>query len=153
MRRPVGHKQPRFYLPRRALSAQPVSMKRVTGIGGIFFKAANPEKLGEWYAKHLDVPVEDWGGAAFKWRPMDEPNREASTNWSPFPSDTDYFAPSKKPFMINFRVEHLESVLEQLRAEGVTVDEKTEESEFGKFGWIMDPEGNRIELWEPPEGK
>ena len=125
-------------------------MKRVTGIGGIFFKVDDPEKLCEWYGKHLGVPVESWGGASFKWREKDEPQREAHTVWSPFGSDTGYFEPSKKAFMINFRVENLDAVLEQLRAEGVTVDDKREESEFGKFGWIMDPERNRIELWEPP---
>ena len=131
--------------------------KRVTGIGGIFFKADDPEKLGAWYAKHLQLPIEDWGGASFKWREKENSEREGYTIWSPFQSDTEYFEPSKKPFMINFRVENLDAVLEQLRAEGVTVDDKKEESEFGKFGWIMDPEGNRIELWEPPaspsEGK
>ena len=126
-------------------------MKRVTGIGGIFFKANDPEKLGAWYAKHLDVPVEEWGGASFKWRELEPPQAEGSTIWSPFEKETKYFEPSEKPFMINFRVKDLHAVLELLRKEGVTVDEKTEESEFGKFGWIMDPEGNRIELWEPPK--
>ena len=125
-------------------------MKRVTGIGGIFFKANDPEKLGQWYAKHLGLPVEEWGGVSFKWREFENPQREASTAWSPFDKDTDYFAPSDKPYMINFRVGNLDAVLAELQAEGVTVDEKRQESEFGKFGWIMDPEGNRIELWEPP---
>src|SRR5438067_469730 len=125
-------------------------MKRVTGIGGIFFKASDPKKLAEWYNRHLQLPTEQWGGAVFKWREHEDPAREAYTVWSPFEPDTEYFEPSKKPFMINFRVENLDAVLEQLRAEGVTVDEKREQSELGKFGWIMDPEGNRIELWEPP---
>ena len=125
-------------------------MKRVTGIGGIFFKAADPEKLPAWYAKHLQLPIERWGGVAFKWRDQEDPKREGYTVCSPFENDTDYFEPSKKPFMINFRVENLDSVLQQLRAEGVTIDEKREESELGKFGWTMDPEGNRVELWQPP---
>lgn len=125
-------------------------MKRVTGIGGIFFKADDADKLREWYAKHLQLPIEGWGGTAFKWREQEDPKREGYTVWSPFEKDSDYFEPSKKPFMINFRVENLDEVLAQLRAEGVTVDQKSEESELGKFGWIMDPEGNRIELWGPP---
>jgi len=127
-------------------------MQRVTGIGGIFFKADNPEKLREWYTKHLQLPIEDWGGASFKWREKENPEREGYTIWSPFEADTDYFEPGKKPFMINFRVENLDEVLAQLKAEGLIVEEK-QESEFGKFSWIMDPEGNRIELWEPPAAK
>ena len=128
-------------------------MKRVTGIGGIFFKATDPESLGAWYAKHLGLPVEEWGGASFKWRALDRPDAEAYTIWSPFAADTDYFAPSEKPFMINFRVDDLDAVLAQLRSEGVQVEERIEESEFGKFGWIMDPDGNRVELWQPPQVK
>src|SRR3954469_19127511 len=125
-------------------------MNRVTGIGGIFFKADDPAKLQDWYATHLQLPMEQWGGAVFKWREYGDPKREGYTVWSAFERGTDYFEPSKKPFMINFRVDNLDEVLEQLRAEGVTVDEKRDESEFGKFGWVMDPEGNRIELWQPP---
>lgn len=120
-------------------------MERVRGIGGIFFKANDPKALAEWYQKHLGVPVEAYGGATFR-----EPAGEATTIWSPFPADTTYFAPSKSPFMINFRVESLERMLAQLRAAGVEIDPKTDDSEYGKFGWIIDPEGNRVELWEPP---
>jgi predicted enzyme related to lactoylglutathione lyase len=131
-------------------------MKYVTGIGGIFFKANDPAGLGEWYRKHLGLDVEDYGGVTF--REVDtsaglSPKRQAYTVWSPFAADTDYFAPSEKPFMINFRVNDLDALLVQLRSEGVKVDERTEKSEFGYFGWAMDPEGNRIELWEPPEIK
>jgi predicted enzyme related to lactoylglutathione lyase len=117
-------------------------MERVRGIGGIFFKANDPKALAEWYGKHLGVPVEPYGGATF--------NGAGTTIWSPFPADTKYFAPSTSPFMINFRVESLDRMLAQLRAAGVEVDEKTDESEYGKFGWFIDPEGNRVELWEPP---
>ncbi len=124
-------------------------MKRVTGLGGIFFKSEDPDQLREWYGKHLGIESEEWG-AIFKWRDHETPAREGYTVWSPFEKETHYFAPSAKPFMINYRVENLAAVLEQLRQEGVAVDDKTEESEFGKFGWVMDPEGNRIELWEPP---
>jgi predicted enzyme related to lactoylglutathione lyase len=127
-------------------------MKHVTGIGGIFFKAIDPEKLGAWYRKHLGLEVEEYGGVTFREgeSPVG-PKRQAYTVWSPFAADSDYFAPSQKPFMINFRVTDLDALLTQLRRDGVTVDERTEKSEFGYFGWAMDPEGNRIELWEPPE--
>jgi len=126
-------------------------MKRATGIGGIFFKASDPGKLQEWYAKHLDVPVDGDGYVCFSWRVKDDPERVGMTVWSLFPRDTKYFDPSEQPFMINYRVDDLHKVLAALREEGVTVDDKVDESEYGKFGWIMDPEGNRIELWEPPE--
>jgi predicted enzyme related to lactoylglutathione lyase len=127
-------------------------MKYVTGIGGIFFKAEDPEKLCEWYRKHLGLDVESFGGVVFQeGAPAPGPKRQTHTVWSPFDADTDYFAPSEKPFMINFRVTDLDALLAQLRRDGVTVDERTEKSEFGYFGWAMDPEGNRIELWEPPE--
>ncbi len=129
-------------------------MNHVLGIGGIFFKAEDPEKLAAWYRQHLGLEVEDYGGVSF--RPEKEgagsglPKRQVYTTWSPFPADTGYFAPSTKPFMINFRVNDLDGLLAKLRAGGVAVDEKVEKSEFGYFGWAMDPEGNRIELWEPP---
>jgi catechol 2,3-dioxygenase-like lactoylglutathione lyase family enzyme len=127
-------------------------MKRVIGVGGIFFKAKDPEKLAEWYRKHLGLEVENWGGVSFQEGASADlkPLRQSHLVWSPFAIDTGYFAPSQKDFMVNFRVHDLNAVLAALRAEGVPVDEKTEESEFGKFGWIMDPEGTRIELWEPP---
>jgi len=125
-------------------------MKRVTGIGGIFFKAKDPKGLAEWYRKHLGIESESWGGFAFQWK--DDPRADTgSTIWSIFPDNTKYFEPADRPFMINFRVADLTSLLAQLREEGVEVDAKSgEDSEFGKFGWVMDPEGNRIELWEPP---
>jgi catechol 2,3-dioxygenase-like lactoylglutathione lyase family enzyme len=124
-------------------------MTRVTGIGGIFFKSKDPDGLREWYRKHLGINVESWGGYAFKWN--DDPrHQDGSTVWSIFPAETKYLEPSTAPFMINFRVADLHILLTQLRAEGVEVDPKTDESEFGKFGWVMDPDGNRIELWEPP---
>jgi catechol 2,3-dioxygenase-like lactoylglutathione lyase family enzyme len=126
-------------------------MKHVIGIGGIFFKAAEPEKLGAWYRDHLGLDLEDFGGVVFREDSHEKDrSRQAYAVWSPFPSDTDYFAPSTKPFMINFRVVELDALLAKLRAEGVTVDERAEKSEFGHFAWIIDPEGNRVELWEPP---
>lgn len=128
-------------------------MKRVTGIGGIFFKASDPKALGAWYQRHLGIEVEDWGGCAFRWASEDNPGGTGTTVWSPFREDTTYFAPSNASFMINYRVDDLHALLAALRAEGCTVDEKTEESEFGKFGWVIDPEGNKIELWQPPDGR
>ncbi len=128
-------------------------MKRVTGIGGIFFKAKDPKALGEWYKTHLGIDVAEWGGAAFKWNGPDNPTGTGTTIWSPFKADTSYFAPGTASFMINYRVDDLHAVLAALRSEGVTVDEKVEESEFGKFGWVIDPEGNKLELWQPPAGQ
>ncbi len=126
-------------------------MVSVKGIGGIFFKARDPKALGAWYKAHLGMQVEDWGGTQFPWRRHDDPERTGITAWSLFKEDSKYFDPATKPFMVNYIVEDLAAVLAQLRAEGVTVDDKVDESEFGKFGWAMDPEGNRFELWEPPK--
>ena len=120
-------------------------MRRVTGIGGIFIKARDPEALREWYRKHLGLDIQEWGGLSLRW---DDPN--GVTVWSIMPATSDYFQPSTAPFMVNYRVENLAELLALLRSEGCDVDEKTDTSEFGKFGWVMDPEGNRVELWEPP---
>jgi predicted enzyme related to lactoylglutathione lyase len=128
-------------------------MKRVTGIGGVFFKSKDPKALGVWYREHLGIGVEEWGGAAFRWSSPDNPSGTGTTIWNPFKDDTEYFAPSKASFMINYRVEDLHALLAQLRSEGCEVDAKVEESEYGKFGWVMDPDGNRIELWQPPAGQ
>ena len=119
-------------------------MKRVTGIGGIFFKAKDPKALRDWYQKHLGIDVQEWGGAAFEW------TTPGMTVWSINKMDTDYFAPSTAPFMINYRVDDLAALLQVLREEGCNVVEKTDDSEFGKFGWVIDPEGNKVELWQPP---
>lgn len=128
-------------------------MERVTGVGGVFFKAADPKALAAWYRDHLGLAVEEWGGVAFRWVTPANPAGVGSTVWCPFKSDTTYFAPSEKPFMINFRVANLDALLAALRAEGCAVDDKVHDSEFGRFGWVMDPEGNRIELWQPPAGQ
>lgn len=128
-------------------------MKRVTGIGGVFFKAKDPKALGEWYRAHLGMDVQPWGGVAFRWVTPENPGGNGTTIWGPFEEATTYFAPSQASFMINYRVEDLDSLLAQLRREGCVVDEKVEASEHGKFGWVMDPEGNRIELWQPPVGQ
>lgn len=124
-------------------------MKRVIGIGGIFFKSKDPKALGDWYQKHLGVNNEGWG-AQFLVTDLAEV-KDAYQLWSPFKAETTYFEPSSQSFMINFMVDDLTSLLAQLKVEGVNVMDKTDESEFGKFGWCMDPEGNKIELWEPPK--
>jgi len=127
-------------------------MNRVTGIGGIFLKAKDPDALRAWYARHLGIDVQDWGGATFSWQTPERPEPHGVTVWNVFPADTKYFDPSRAPFMVNYRVEDLHALLAALRAEGCNVDPKTEESEFGKFGWVIDPEGNKLELWQPPPG-
>ena len=126
-------------------------MQRVTGIGGIFFKSLDPKALGAWYREHLGLDVSDWGGAVFQWGGPD--SAPGMTIWSPFAHDTSYMAPSPAPFMVNFRVADLDQLLATLRSEGCDVLEKTETSEQGKFGWVIDPEGNKIELWQPPAGQ
>ena len=124
---------------------------RVTGLGGIFFRAKNMKNLQAWYKAHLGLPLDPaWGGCAFDWRDAHNPEQTGATIWSAFPANTKYFGPGRQTFMINYRVADLKKVLAQLKREGVWVDPKTEESEFGKFGWIKDGEGNRLELWEPP---
>ena len=125
-------------------------MEHVRGIGGVFFKARDPGALAAWYARVLGVPVEAWGGAFFAWSGLDA-RGGAGTVWSPFAADSNYFAPSEKPFMLNFVVGNLDVMLAQARAAGATVDDKVSTLENGRFGWLMDPEGNRIELWEPSE--
>lgn len=124
-------------------------MKRVVGIGGVFFKSKDPEKLRAWYQEHLGLEFDAYGSVVFHCPESPEEQKAAQTVWSLFPGDTKYFAPSNAPFMINYRVENLKALLQQLRSEGVTVDDKVDEADYGSFGWIMDPEGNRIELWQP----
>jgi predicted enzyme related to lactoylglutathione lyase len=128
-------------------------MKRVTGIGGIFFNAKDPVALRAWYKTHLGIDVQDWGGAAFRWTDGAGNPAPGTTIWSVGAADGDYFAPSTSPFMINYRVADLQGLLRALRSEGCNVLEKTDDSEYGKFGWVIDPEGNKVELWQPPEGQ
>ena len=128
-------------------------MKRVTGIGGIFFKAKDPVALRAWYQKHLGIDVLEWGGAVFTWTDSSGNPTAGTTIWSIGEASGDHFAPSRSTFMVNYRVENLAGLLQALREEGCNVLEKTDDSEFGKFGWVMDPEGNKVELWQPPEGQ
>ena len=122
--------------------------KRVTGIGGLFFKTEDPGATKNWYKKHLGFNTDDWG-CTFWWK--DKEGKDCSTQWSPFAKDSNYFEPSKKDFMFNYRVENLVELLAALKEEGVTVIDKVEEFEYGKFGWIVDLDGNKIELWEPKD--
>lgn len=119
-------------------------MEQVTGIGGIFFKARDPERMLAWYREHLGIPAQD-GHADFHWRDKERPEVAGRTVWSIFPDKSDYFP---GPLMINYRVANLERMLEQLRAGGIAID-KVEDFDYGRFAWITDPEGNRVELWEP----
>jgi len=121
--------------------------QQVTGIGGIFFKARDPERLAAWYREHLGVPVED--GQTYATFTAGGSDAKEHTVWSTFPVDTTYFGPDSSSFMINFRVEDLDAMLDQLRAAGADVEDDVEEFEYGRFGWAADPEGNRFELWEP----
>ena len=124
-------------------------MKRVTGIGGVFFSAQDPVALRVWYQRHLGIDVQAWGGAAFIWGDENGNAGGGMTVWSIGTAGGDQFAPGKA-FTINYRVEDLAALLDALRAEGCNVLDKTDDSDFGKFGWVIDPEGNKVELWEPP---
>ncbi len=121
--------------------------KRVTGIGGIFFKCKDPKKVRDWYQKHLGLQTNEYG-AVFEWHQGADSTKKGFTQWSPFHEKTNYFAPSNKEFMINYRVEDLTGLLQTLKAEGVTILDSIETVDYGKFAHILDIEGNKIELWE-----
>jgi predicted enzyme related to lactoylglutathione lyase len=123
-------------------------MKRVTGIGGIFFKCKDPNKMKEWYKAHLGLNTDQYG-TVFEWRQATDSSKKGFSQWSPFAEKTKYFEPSTKEFMINYRVDNLEALVEELKKEGVTVTDSIETVDYGKFVHIMDIEGNKIELWEP----
>jgi predicted enzyme related to lactoylglutathione lyase len=128
-------------------------MKRVTGIGGIFFKAKDPRALHTWYKEHLGIDVQPWGGASFTWTDDDGKPLAGTTAWLITSEKSEQFAPSPAPFMVNYRVADLDALLAALRAEGCNVLEQTDNSDYGKFGWVVDPEGNKVELWQPPAGQ
>jgi predicted enzyme related to lactoylglutathione lyase len=125
-----------------------ITMKKVTGIGGIFFKCKDPKAMKDWYKTHLGLNTNDYG-ATFEWREDADPAKRGSTTWSPFSENTKYFEPSTKDFMINYRVENLEALVDELKKEGVTVLDAIEAYDYGKFVHILDGEGNKIQLWEP----
>ena len=123
-------------------------MARVTGIGGVFLKAQDPKGLSAWYEKHLGIVMSEYGGGNLLW--SDEvPAGTGMTVWNLFPSDTPYFGPGPQRAMVNYRVDDLDALLEQLGAAGVLIDPKREDASYGRFAWIVDPEGNRLELWQP----
>jgi predicted enzyme related to lactoylglutathione lyase len=126
--------------------------KKVTGIGGIFFKANDPEKIREWYNKNLGLVTNEYG-SLFEFRQSDSPDKKAYLQWSPFSKDTKYFEPSEKEFMINYRVENIERLVDELKKNGVSVVDTIETYEYGKFVHILDPENNKIELWEPVDNE
>lgn len=128
-------------------------MRRVTGIGGIFFQAKDPVALRDWYKRHLGIDVLEWGGAAFTWTDAAGQPTGGTTIWSIGPADGEGFGPGRSPFMINYRVDDLAALLQALRAEGCQVLDKTDDSEYGQFGWVIDPEGHKVELWQPPPGQ
>jgi predicted enzyme related to lactoylglutathione lyase len=125
-------------------------MKKVTGIGGVFFKCKDAKKISEWYKTHLGMDTNQYG-ANFEWREAEDPTKTGSTQWSPFDEKTKYFEPSTKDFMINYRVENLEALVAQLQSEGVTIVDKIETYDYGKFVHIVDVEGNKVQLWEPTD--
>lgn len=125
-----------------------MSKKKVTGIGGVFFKSEDPKKLNEWYETNLGMVMNEYG-SLFEFRMSDDPETKGYLQWGPFQKDTKYFDPSQKQFMINYRVENIEELVEEFKSSGVEVLDEIETYEYGKFVHIMDPEGNKIELWEP----
>ena len=127
-------------------------MKKVTGIGGIFFKCKDTKKMNEWYKTHLGLNTTDYG-VTFEWREAEDSTKKGQTQWSTFAEITKYFDPSAKDFMINYRVADLEALVEELKKEGVTIVDKIENSDYGKFVHIIDMEGNKIQLWEPNDNE
>lgn len=125
-------------------------MKKVTGVGGVFFKSNDPKAMNEWYVKNLGLPVGQYG-TTFEWVDAEDPSVKGSTSWCLFPENTKYFNPSEKPFMINYRVDNLVALVEELKKENVTIVDELAEYDYGKFIHVLDPEGNIIELWEPKD--
>ena len=124
-------------------------MKRVTGVGGVFFKCKDPKQTMAWYERHLGINVDHKYGTTFEWRQATDPERKGFTVWSPFSADTNYFDPSERGFMINYRVADLEGLLAVLKEEGVEIVGEVQTFDYGKFAHILDLEGNKVELWEP----
>ena len=131
-------------------SASPLdTTPKVTGIGGIFFFSDNPKEIKEWYTKNLGIQINEWGSVSFEYRTLNMPDVIIPLQWMPFKRGSDYFAPSKKEFMINYTVQNIEGLVKKLRDDGVTIVDEMQTYDYGKFIHIMDTEGNKIELWEP----
>jgi len=132
-------------------SKQPANVEqrgRILGIGGVFFKSANRDQMREWYSKHLGL-ADTGSGAILQWRQHDDPEKEQMTVWSVFPASSDYFGPGPAPFMVNYIVDDMDALLDRLKAEGVSIDPKRMDESYGRFAWIYDSDGNKIELWQP----
>ena len=135
-------------------STSPVdTTPKVTGIGGIFFYSENPQVTKEWYTKNLGLEINEWGSSSFESRDINKPDEINSLQWSPFKKGDEYFSPSKKEFMINYRVQNIEGLVIKLKENGVTILDSIATYDYGKFVHIMDTEGNKIELWEPVDRK
>lgn len=128
-------------------------MKRVTGIGGIFFMAKDPPALHAWYQKHLGIDVQSWGGTSFSWSDSEDNPTGGSTVWAVSSHESDQFKSNSAPFMVNYRVDDLHGLVKVLKEEGCNVLDQIDESEYGIFAWVIDPEGNKVELWQPPPGQ
>jgi predicted enzyme related to lactoylglutathione lyase len=146
---PIPDLADRFRSPPSRIGAH---MKRVTGIGGIFFKAKDAPALQAWYKRHLGIDVQVWGGASFDWTDAEGKPVAGTTAWLITPQESKQFAPSSAAFMVNYRVEDVHALVKALKEEGCNVLEKIDDSEYGKFAWVIDPEGNKVELWQPPQG-
>ncbi len=133
-------------------SAKTQQRGRILGIGGVFFKSADRDQMREWYSKHLGL-ADKGGGVMLPWRERDDPQKEHVTVWTIFPASTDYFDPSHAPFMVNYIVDDLDALLDRLKQEGVKIDAKRMNESYGRFAWIYDPDGNKIELWQPASAK
>ena len=141
--------------PQPEKSEPPVNVERrgrILGIGGVFFKSADRDQMREWYSKHLGL-ADKGGGAMLPWREHDDPQKEHVTVWTVFPASTNYLDPSPAPFMINYIVDDLDALLDRLKQEGVKIDAKRMDESYGRFAWIYDLDGNKIELWQPPSAK
>jgi catechol 2,3-dioxygenase-like lactoylglutathione lyase family enzyme len=125
---------------------------RILGIGGVFFKSANRDQMREWYSKHLGL-ADKGGGVMLPWRAHDDPQKEHTTVWTVFPASTNYFDPGRAPFMINYIVDDMDALLDRLKQEGVKIDDKQMNESYGRFAWIYDFDGNKIELWQPTSAK
>ena len=125
-------------------------MAKVTGIGGVFFYAQDPQALRDWYKTHLGIDVQPWGGAAFDWQDADGKPAAGTTAWLIGDAASGQFAPGRANFMVNYRVDDLDALLQALREAGCTVLDRSDDPDYGKFGWVLDPEGNKVELWQPP---
>ena len=141
-------KENKTYIPKPKETVTIDTTPKVTGIGGIFFRSTNPQEIREWYGTNLGLAIDDHG-SPFEFRNANRPEEINYLRWSPFEEGTDYFKPSEKEFMINYRVQNIEGLVKKLKENGVNIVDDIEEFEYGKFVHIMDPEGNKIELWEP----